>query len=1433
MALAPIDFVPLDRRFERASASDTVDHWLEVLAERKVTNDWPWLRERSRVVAVLAQAGSGKTVEFMHQVDEARSAGRDAFFFRVERLCSEPLDKAHETPECGPLFGAWLKGSRPAEIFLDAVDEAKLPQARSARPLRDALRALRFALGPRLGQVSIFISCRSSEWFDDVEQKAVEEFAELLSTAQAADAEPISIFNATFAPLDLSRVRLLAKDRGGESAIEVLIESEAITDIVTPLDAILYLETYLEFRGTPDLAARFASRGKLLETSVRRRLVEQGGETRRSQVEFTAGLRAAQFLAFASIVAQTMDLAVGGPRKDCIDPQDLLASGHAALSSDGVRQLLACSLFVPAGQARVRFYRREARDMLAAQWLRDRIDEGGSALAITDRFIKTSFGTPRVPAIYGSMLAWLASYDPVTRRRMIQAAPEWIIEGGDPRSLALEDRIAALDQHVRLGPHRFHGEFMFEVGELRRFARPELEKAIVAHFLPPPAGDLFDHLMQIVEAGCFASASPHLVALLNDYTRGAGDRMFAIRALIASGDADDLRAVAHHFVATGGPEVPAGEMFARNRNDHFLIDLVMAAYPRVIDVDAALALLAQLHGKEYSYEAKAIASWLAASPSGDLEAWLVGLDRLCFPPSDGKYKPFGHDMPPLHRAAKILLRGLLEVAARYIREANRFDLERDLHIYDRLRHAAHLGGSHSISSRGSPVPAALTARSPFRHALYDKIAGFEGRKHAAFSYLDHLDHLAYRGEPHAEDFRWFLERYRQSSGETREDYIQTASFLADRYDRPQRIMARLAMIRAVIFQRERDWAIVRQVTIDPLLWPWRRYRARRKYRHRDPDFGVRAFVTRKFAGSRRQWAIWRNWSALRHGRPVDLLEALVLDGGLIIPSEAAVIERVGKRLGEALIAGTMAYARDHRPVDRGRYVLGVDILAQAGFQYIWNADQAMPGVDTAAGLHAALLFATDWPDWATGLALGNPDAAAALAVPFLAADLASPHMDEFGSYSRFLSTISYRDEAFRALLAAPLFAAIRSLRVIHGQDIDQLVRVLRSDPEIESLLPGFAARHAREAWHEGSRARALGWLPFWAEKDEAGLQTLLRWMAEDASLIPQALGIYVRLFGAQSGAAPPILDIRARFADFAYAHIRPADDEPAKEGVHTPTERDNLQHLRGNVGELLSVSFDAAEREALEQLLCAYIVPVSPEWADRWRSRYERRAVKPGAWSHAMILETADDFAAAPTSGDELFARVSDMIGDIEKELADSEFDRRGLFPATILEADFRAWLGHALDSRRRPWFSIVQEAETSAAARTDLRIELRGAGNALVIVEIKLLHGWKYEELLDKFRSQLVDRYLLTDRVRHGIYLIVDLGKTPKGSLPNGTTPGSDEIAAILNGEARALADSDGRVAKAQIFKIVPSKRNRRRAAKGDLKHAEPATHNKLSGSD
>jgi hypothetical protein len=1412
MGLTPADYVPLDRRFERGGLPDDHDYWAEILADGETPRDWSWLRAQSRVIALLAQAGSGKTVEFQHQVDEARKAGRQAFFFRVERLCTGTIDDAHETLECKASFERWLAGNGDADFFLDSVDEAKLPQSRTARPLRDAVATLMRAIDSHLGRSAVLVSCRSSEWFDDVEQRAIEDLASAMS-ARSAGAEPIAVFNASFAPLDRSRIRLLAEARDAGDAMEILDASEAIADIVTPLDAILYLDTYREFRGTDDLLARFGSRGALLETSVRRRLSEEGGEMRRSQLDFSAAHRAAQFLAVASITAQTMDISTHGLRKDCIDPGELLAGGHAGLAPDSIRQLLACSLFVPAGQGRIRFYRPEARAMLAAQWLRDRIEEGASPLKVGNQFIRTIFRTDRVPAAYGSMFAWLASYEPVTRRRMIMAAPEWIIEDGDPRSLALEDRIAALRQHFNLGPNRFAGEFYFEHGAMRRFATPELEVAVVAELAALPPGDLLDQAMQFCQAGRYASAAPLLVEILLDIRRGAGAKMFAIGALRTCGSQEDLRRVALDYIATGGPyRSNPTEPFAASRNDSVIIDLVTATYPGTIAVAEALALLSQLRGKDHSAAAKSFALWAQSIPDTDLEAWWVGLDTLCFEP-DPAYRPFGHDRPKMTRRATLLVRSFGDIAARYIDKGGPFDFSRDLLIYDRIRHIRHLGTTYGVSRRGSPLPAALMRTADFRVALYERLAEAERKRGTAFTYQEHLSVAAYRDTALSDDLAWLTQRYRDGTPDERDDYAQSYLMLSEMYGVAKR--KRLTLAWAALAQRRPDWRLVKAALITPLLKPW--YAFRRRFRYDVPDKILRAWCTRLAANVRCGIAIARNWRGLRTGTADHLLVHLILDGSAQGPSEDELHARFGRSFGNRLIAGVKAFARTHRPINRGRWIEAVDIAGKLGLDYIWNEDRSMTGVDPAEALRAALFHATDWPDWGTDLALRYPRAWIDVAVPLLTRELEQAHLRDVDLPGPFFSTIAFLEESIRAILSEPLFEAIQCQRVIDAIDIDRLGRILRTDPAMESRTVELARLRAREAWHEGAVKRAMAWLPLWLPGDEAGLDTLLAWMAADPELIEDGLSLYARCYGRSEGPrlTLPALDVRIRLAMLAYQAIDPKDDAPAREGVHTSTRRDDLQHLRSDVGELLSADYDDAERAALEQLLTTCIEPISRDWAERWRNRYERNAAKPGPWSHAQIVAMGHDLTAAPASGQTLLDRVAELVGDLQTELARSEFDRRGLFSPSILEADFRSWLGHALDGRRRPWFSIVQEAETANEARTDLRLEQRGTGDAMVIIEIKLVHRWSYDELLDKFRSQLVDRYLISERARHGLYLLVDLGKPPKNAMPDGSKPDIAALASLLNQTAEKMRGSGGPVAVTQVFTIMPSKRHTGRQSK------------------
>ncbi len=218
--LSPLDFVELDRRFvpfDKQGGSDADELWAEILASREEKRDWDWLLSH-RIVALLAEAGSGKSYEFRAQVDRLVQSGRFAFYLRVERLCDGALENAFETAAQEDAFRKWKAGSSEAVFFLDSVDEAKLPKGDKSEPLRDAISAVERAAGSHLHRIRVVVSCRGSEWYGETEQVHLTSFASRLGPA-APDQDDGSkggklLRNLSFAALDRERIELLVAAQG-------------------------------------------------------------------------------------------------------------------------------------------------------------------------------------------------------------------------------------------------------------------------------------------------------------------------------------------------------------------------------------------------------------------------------------------------------------------------------------------------------------------------------------------------------------------------------------------------------------------------------------------------------------------------------------------------------------------------------------------------------------------------------------------------------------------------------------------------------------------------------------------------------------------------------------------------------------------------------------------------------------------------------------------------------------------------------------------------------------------------------------------------------------------------------------------------------------------------------------------------------------------
>lgn len=118
--------------------------------------DWSELQKHHRVV-ILAEAGSGKTEELRAQARALASEGSFAFYTTVHAAI-EGFAESLPDAERGRL-AARLASDKPAWIFIDSFDEAKLGRIQ----LSTALRKVADGIASGLRRAHVVLSGRITE----------------------------------------------------------------------------------------------------------------------------------------------------------------------------------------------------------------------------------------------------------------------------------------------------------------------------------------------------------------------------------------------------------------------------------------------------------------------------------------------------------------------------------------------------------------------------------------------------------------------------------------------------------------------------------------------------------------------------------------------------------------------------------------------------------------------------------------------------------------------------------------------------------------------------------------------------------------------------------------------------------------------------------------------------------------------------------------------------------------------------------------------------------------------------------------------------------------------------------------------------------------------------------------------------------------------
>lgn len=152
---------------------------------------WPELLKCPRVL-LLAEAGSGKTIEMLEQAKKLAGDGKSAFFLALESLDRENLTDLFSAEE-ERAFEKWKRdGHSTAWFFLDAVDELKLTQGKLER----ALNRFAKAVDGLLDRTRTVISCRPNDWRPNLDMATIKEKLPIVYPQQKTTVTSEEIFLA-------------------------------------------------------------------------------------------------------------------------------------------------------------------------------------------------------------------------------------------------------------------------------------------------------------------------------------------------------------------------------------------------------------------------------------------------------------------------------------------------------------------------------------------------------------------------------------------------------------------------------------------------------------------------------------------------------------------------------------------------------------------------------------------------------------------------------------------------------------------------------------------------------------------------------------------------------------------------------------------------------------------------------------------------------------------------------------------------------------------------------------------------------------------------------------------------------------------------------------------------------------------------------------
>jgi hypothetical protein len=1374
--------------------------------------DWTVLLESDRVL-IVSEAGMGKTYECQRMQEQLWDEGRPAFFAELAALGDAPIEEGFD-PDQRARFDAWKSAhTERAVFFLDSIDEAKL----SPRLFEKAVRSIARSLYGHLDRATLVITTRpiaidrqiiakylpvsSPETVEDAET----EFANVAMRVEKRKREEpkrAQWREVALSPLRREQMRALAQEakvRDVDALFEEIDDRNARDFARRPLD-------FLALCGDWKEHGAIQRHRDQISSAIDIRLRKNPKREERTDLSSARAREGAARLAFTLIMRRRFAIWFGDDADRAsgdgsVDPSKLLGK----FTGEEIDTLLQRALFGFANYGRVRFYHRSVIEFLAAEHIKGLIARGMSHRALGRLlFAMLPDGQHLVRPAMRSVAAWLAADNEYVRQEVLKHEPALLLHYGDPESLDLTLRQAALAAYVaQQGKGTWRGQAVSQV-QVKRFASKDLTADVARLWstgIENP--EVKETLLGLIGTGNMVDNADIAYAVANDPVEQPPLR---VGALIALARLSDLRL-----------PLLLDEMSKRDKKWPMPLckRAIVEFFPGIMTVDQLVGILKiQPAEKESVYGQATHLANVAEKP--DLPQNQVELfDReLSDLVASGIHWHREHYR--LRTSRQDLVPALFASSVRRLREGrNDTALMRDIAMSLLLAR-----GDYDSDEDAKALHTALSDASPeLRAGVYwaqddmaDKHHPRSDRDARARLIRVHSDG-GLRLDP-AKDEQWVLSAISDAarSAEERALALETAkSFTYTKLDREAwaRELQTAAKGNASLEAEANFFAKSISEPQEEPAWMKRdaeRQEAnRRKHARRLSDWRLRFREIAErpdevFAPERVEMTTWDIWRATDTDRGAN--EHAGWNRGFL--------ERMfGKEIADRFRAAFSADWRTRSPTVRSER----PDEEKSTYRVIWR--MGLAGVYAEAeDLHWAEKLSADeaklacryalidlnrLPRWVEQLAVRHPKAVEEVIGGELDDALRSGD-DLHGMLLKYIqrstpvvaTLLLPRVQTWvRATLAAGPLSETDQKTMEHAASY--LFEFGAAD---DASLLEFAALAAIE---EGASEPTLGlWLPILARINLPALANGLERLGK--SVEPAKKSDMVRWIGALFG-HHAVIDIVTlseqpelllRFVRLANRHVRSEQDDP-QQGMRESGFRDDAEYARS---ALSNAFMDAPGREAWRLKLSLA--------GDSDMARYRDRLIAIGREKLAQELDTdamteqeviafEENFEIAPRTRHQMAQLLASRLDDIDDLLRQDESPRE-FWETTEVERLLRRELAAHLKQRSLNAYTTTQESATAEEKHTDIRLISTASVELQASIELKIgENGYTYRDLSDALRVQLVGQYMAPEYRRVGVLWISWRGEKTWEDPDTGVTMTFDEVISRLNTEAEALLASLG----------------------------------------